>query len=202
LSRCSSKFCIISSKELPLGAPEALKTQAHAEQPKPRKRLFSIQMSFLLAAIIGGRQDCGCGCFVSFFPLMSLWSAESSMHAGGPPHEIRATACFDTPPGNIHAEKVSLSACTFGRKRAYTADNQIGTLAQTLRRQCSAAAFQALVCTENELLTKFGKQSHSALVLRTDHPLSRGPERIPARAQIPRFARPDVRPPNRSETSW
>jgi hypothetical protein len=55
LSRCNSKFRIISSKELPVGAPEGLKTQAHAEQPKPRKRLFSIHMSLRLAAITGGK---------------------------------------------------------------------------------------------------------------------------------------------------
>ena len=85
LSRCCSKFRTISSKELPSGAPKGLKAQAHAEQPKPRKRLFSIHISLRLAAITGARQNHGCGCFVSFFPLISLWSAESFMHAGGPP---------------------------------------------------------------------------------------------------------------------
>jgi hypothetical protein len=69
LSHCSSKFRIISSKESPSGAPEGLKTQAHAQQPKPRKRLVSIQISLRLAAIIGGRQNRECGCFLSFFPL-------------------------------------------------------------------------------------------------------------------------------------
>ena len=49
-SRCSSKFRIISSKDSPAGAPEALKTQAHSEHPKPRKRCCSIHTSLRLMA--------------------------------------------------------------------------------------------------------------------------------------------------------
>jgi len=43
-----------------VGAPEGLKTQAHAEQPKPCKRLFSIHMSLRIADITAGRQNLGC----------------------------------------------------------------------------------------------------------------------------------------------
>jgi len=50
-----------------MGAPEGLKTQVHTEQPKPRKRLFSIQISLRLAAITGGRQNLECR---SFFPYL------------------------------------------------------------------------------------------------------------------------------------
>jgi hypothetical protein len=49
-SRCNSKFRIISSKDLPVGAPEDLKTQAHSEQPKPRNRSCSIHTSFRFMA--------------------------------------------------------------------------------------------------------------------------------------------------------
>lgn len=49
-SRCNSKFCIISSKDLPAGVLEDLKTQAHSEQPKPRKRSCSIHINFRVMA--------------------------------------------------------------------------------------------------------------------------------------------------------
>jgi hypothetical protein len=32
---------IIASKELPVGEPEGLNTQAHSEQPNPRKRILA-----------------------------------------------------------------------------------------------------------------------------------------------------------------
>jgi len=35
LSRCNSKLRIISSNDLPVGAPEGLNRQPHSEQPKP-----------------------------------------------------------------------------------------------------------------------------------------------------------------------
>ncbi len=50
LSRCNSKLRIISSKDLPSGAPEGLNRHRHSEQPKPRKRFSSIHTSFLLMA--------------------------------------------------------------------------------------------------------------------------------------------------------
>ncbi len=126
MSRCSSKFRIISSKELPSGAPEGLKTQAHAEQPKPPELLFSIQMSLRLAAIIGGRQNRGCGCFLSFFSPISLWSAESFMHAGGPPHEIRATGCFDRPRAESAARVVWFYRVPLGRSEHIRQTNRVG----------------------------------------------------------------------------
>src|ERR1700733_6338887 len=46
LSRCHSKWRSISSKDGPVGAPEGLNRQSHSEQPKPRKRCFSIHTSF------------------------------------------------------------------------------------------------------------------------------------------------------------
>src|SRR5713226_244641 len=52
LSRCASKIRIISSKDLPVGGPDGLNTQAHSEQPQPRKRPSSIHMSSRLAAIL------------------------------------------------------------------------------------------------------------------------------------------------------
>ena len=45
LSRRASKVRIISSKELPVGMPQGLNTQAHSAQPKPRRRVSSIQTS-------------------------------------------------------------------------------------------------------------------------------------------------------------
>ena len=57
LSRCDSKFRIISSKELPVGEPEALNTQAHSEQPKPRKRFPSIHTSLRSIRILGSVCD-------------------------------------------------------------------------------------------------------------------------------------------------
>jgi hypothetical protein len=50
LSRCNSKLRIISSNEVPVGAPEGLKRQPHSEQPNPRKRCWSIHTSFRLMA--------------------------------------------------------------------------------------------------------------------------------------------------------
>jgi hypothetical protein len=76
-SRCDSKFRIISSNELPEGAPEGLKTQVQAEQPKPRKFFFSIHISLRLAAITGARQNCGYVCFEPFFTLISFKRAAS-----------------------------------------------------------------------------------------------------------------------------
>ena len=45
LSPCNAKFVIISSEELPVGEPEGRNTQAHSEQPKPRKPISSIHTS-------------------------------------------------------------------------------------------------------------------------------------------------------------
>jgi hypothetical protein len=46
---------MIASKELPVGEPEGVNTQAHSEQPKPRKRFSSIHTSLrgicLLASV-------------------------------------------------------------------------------------------------------------------------------------------------------
>jgi hypothetical protein len=56
LSRCNSKFFLISSKDLPSGAPEGLKTQGHSEHPKPPKRFFSIHMSLRSGAIEAGKR--------------------------------------------------------------------------------------------------------------------------------------------------
>ncbi len=65
LSRCSSKFRIISSKDLPAGAPEGLKTQAHSEQPQPRKRARSIHTSArLIAALVAAPRRCLPPCLV------------------------------------------------------------------------------------------------------------------------------------------
>jgi hypothetical protein len=65
LSRCSSKFRIISSKDLPAGAPEGLKTQAHSEQPQPRKRGRSIHTnSRLMAALVAAPRRCLTPCLV------------------------------------------------------------------------------------------------------------------------------------------
>jgi hypothetical protein len=43
LSRRNSKFCFISSSDLPVGAPEGLNNHAQSEQPQPWKRGSSIQ---------------------------------------------------------------------------------------------------------------------------------------------------------------
>jgi hypothetical protein len=65
LSRCSSKFRIISSKDLPAGAPEGLKTQVHSEQPQPRKRGRSIHTnSRLMAALVAAPRRCLTPCLV------------------------------------------------------------------------------------------------------------------------------------------
>jgi hypothetical protein len=41
---------IISSKDLPMGAPDGSNRQPHSEQPKPRKRFCSSHTSFRLTA--------------------------------------------------------------------------------------------------------------------------------------------------------
>jgi hypothetical protein len=65
LSRCDSKFRIISSKDLPAGGLEGLKTQAHCEQPQPRKRCCSIHTSFrLMAALVAAPHRCLTPCLV------------------------------------------------------------------------------------------------------------------------------------------
>jgi hypothetical protein len=45
LSRCNSKLCIISSKDVPVGGLVGLNRQPHSEQPKPRKCSCSIHIS-------------------------------------------------------------------------------------------------------------------------------------------------------------
>jgi hypothetical protein len=48
----------ISSKDVPVGAPEGLKRHSHSEQPNPRKRSSSIDTSFRLAAVIETKPFC------------------------------------------------------------------------------------------------------------------------------------------------
>jgi hypothetical protein len=50
LLHCRSKFCFISSSDLPIGGPEALNTHAQSEQPQRPKGSSSIQTSFRLMA--------------------------------------------------------------------------------------------------------------------------------------------------------
>jgi hypothetical protein len=57
LSRCNSTFRTISAKELLVGEPEGLNTQGHSEQPQPRKRFSSIQMSLRRRADSFARVD-------------------------------------------------------------------------------------------------------------------------------------------------
>jgi hypothetical protein len=87
LSRCNSKFRITSSKDLPAGALEGLKNQAHSEQP-------------------GGRQNLGSGYFVPFSCPLLFEYAESFSALKWPSAGICATFCFDTPQSKSSAQKV------------------------------------------------------------------------------------------------
>ena len=104
LSRCNSKFRITSSKDLPAGALEGLKNQAHSEQPQ--QRLSSIQMSLRVAAITGGRQNLGSGYFVPFSCRLLLEYAASFSALKWPSAGICTTFCFDTPQSKSSAQKV------------------------------------------------------------------------------------------------
>ena len=133
LSRCNSKFRITSSKDLPAGALEGLKTQAHSEQPQPRKRLSSIQMSLRVAAITGGRQNLGSGYFVPFSCPLLLEYAASFSALKWPSAGIGATCCFDTPQSKSSAKRVWVPPCTFGGKHAQTADESAPRLTDAFR---------------------------------------------------------------------
>jgi hypothetical protein len=54
------------------------------------------------------------------------------MHAGGPPHEIPATGCLDTPPARMHAEKVLVQRVPLGESEH---------IRQTIRSGCLRYSF-------------------------------------------------------------
>ena len=92
LSRCNSKFRIDSAKDLPVGAPEELKTQAHSEQPQPRKRSCSIHTSLRRAAIYRRKTKSRPTMFrFIFFSLLSRIMSAFEW----PSRRIGATCCFD-----------------------------------------------------------------------------------------------------------
>jgi TonB family protein len=88
LPRCDSKFRFASSKDLPVGAPEGLKTHAHSEQPQPRKRSCSIHTSLRRAAIYRRKTKSRLTMFL--FTLSSSLTIENhSVHLSGPPTNRR-----------------------------------------------------------------------------------------------------------------
>jgi hypothetical protein len=68
--------------------------------------------------------------FPIIFSLISLYGLQNhSLHAGGPPHEIRATGRFDRPPGRIRRSGSVVLQCTLGEKRHIRQTNRVGLLA-------------------------------------------------------------------------
>ena len=142
LSRCNSKFRITSSKDLPAGALEGLKTQAHSEQPQ--QRLSSIQMSLRVAAITGARQNLGSGYFVPFSCPPLLEHAASFRALKWPSAGIGATCCFDRLQSKSSAQRVWVPPCTFGGKHAQTADESAPRLTDASDSAPSISWFRAV----------------------------------------------------------
>jgi hypothetical protein len=94
LSRCNSKLRIISSKDVPVGAPEGLNRQPHTEQPKPRKRGCSIHTnSRLMAASVAAPQRvpaCCQGTKRSGSPLTAPFAAAYCLIAAENRHPVWA----------------------------------------------------------------------------------------------------------------
>src|SRR5229473_6314269 len=86
------KVPLASSKDLPVGAPEGLKTQAHSEQPQPRKRSCPIHTSSRRAAIYRRKTKSRLTMFRFIF---SPHYPESFSAFKWPSRRIGATCCFD-----------------------------------------------------------------------------------------------------------
>ena len=93
-SRCNSKLRIISSKDVPVSAPEGLNRQPHTEQPKPRKCCCSIHTSSrLMAASVAAPQRvpaCCQGTKRSGSPLTGLFAAAYCLIAAENRHPVWA----------------------------------------------------------------------------------------------------------------
>src|SRR5712692_3051718 len=111
LSRCASKFRIISSKDLPVGGPDGLNTQAHSEQPQPRKRPSSIHMSSRLAAIYRRKIKYRVRMFRAII-FFSFTTQHHAVHFGGPSVNSRNLLFRNATEQIQHRESV-VPPCTF-----------------------------------------------------------------------------------------
>jgi hypothetical protein len=112
-ARCDSKTCFISAKDLPVSTSEGLNTQAHSEQPQPRKRSCSIHTSLRRASIYTRKTKSRLTMFRFIFIFFSLTIHESFSAFKWPSRRIGATCCFDRgradpAPGESWFGRVSL----------------------------------------------------------------------------------------------
>jgi hypothetical protein len=91
LSRCNSKFRIISSKDFPVGAAEESNRQEHSEQAKPRKRSSSTHTTLRVIPLLKLVCD-----RVLFFPARA-WSTINTKTLLLPPQVLRNNAASRLP---------------------------------------------------------------------------------------------------------
>ena len=112
LSRSNSKLRIISSKVVPVGFPELLNRQPHAEQPKPRKRSCSIHTSLrLMTASVAAPQravpqradGCAPGTKRSGSPLTAPFAAARCLIAAENPYPLWAWRNIRKRRGSLQA---------------------------------------------------------------------------------------------------
>lgn len=97
-----------------MGEPEGSNLQGHSEQPQPRKRFSSIQMSLRVAAIYRRKTKSRVQMFCTILLSLSLEYAASFNALTWPFAGIGATRCFDTPRSKSSAQRVWVPSCTFG----------------------------------------------------------------------------------------
>jgi hypothetical protein len=117
-SRCDSKTCFISAKDLPVSTSEGLKTQAHSERPPTPKQSCSIYTSLRRASIIYTRKTkTRLTMFRFIFIFFSLTIHESFSAFKWPSRRIGATCCFDRAEQIRHPESLGSDVYLCGKAR-------------------------------------------------------------------------------------